>query len=296
MRAIHPAFGWGLLGLVLLIGCGQAEMYESGGKFSSVGQQIDGPVPASEMTRAPNEAVEGEASRGPGELGLERKIVYTAHVDLVVEDFDALETDLRKLIQEHDGFIASSNVEVAQRDRRQGSWTIRIPVDQFDLFLAAAKKLGELRSSGIDSQDRTAEYFDVDAALTNKRKTLERFKKLAEERDADLEHVREVEKDIERVQGEIDQLSGRIRLLDNLTSLTTVTLSAQEIKDYVPPESPSFGTEISRSFSQSLDSLEFAGRRLVIVAVALAPWLVVFLVVAVPGGLLVRFLRRRRAK
>jgi hypothetical protein len=166
-------------------------------------------------------------------------------------------------------------------------------VNSFDAFLEDTKKLGELRRTGIDSQDRTEEYFDVEAALENKRKTLERFKKLAEKHEGDLKHVREVEKDVERIQGEIDRLTGRIRLLDNLTSLTTVTLTAIEIKDYVPPEAPTFGTEISRSFSQSINSLTFAGRMFVIVAVAAAPWLAILLIVIIMLFYAIRFAWRR---
>lgn len=210
-----------------------------------------------------------------------RKIVYTASVEIVVEDFDALEDNLQTLIKKYECFIASSNTHVAHRDRRQGTWTIRVPLNSFDSFLEDSKQLGELLATGIDSQDRTEEYYDLEAALGNKRKTLVRFEALAEQHQGDLEHIREVEKDIERVQGEIDRLTGRIRLLENLTSLTTVTLTATEINDYVPAEAPTFGTEISRSFTQSISSLTFAGRQLTIFSVAAAPWLVILLAVIV---------------
>lgn len=292
MNSIQPSSCLALLMSLMLVGCMQAEMDKSGlseTRMPAAKMAVDG-APAMNQP-AGGDAV--DAPEGQADLSLERKIVYTATVEIVVEDFDAVEKDLQELIKQYEGYIAASNTQVAARDRREGTWTIRVPVKCFHAFLDDAKKLGELRSTGIDSQDRTEEYYDVQAALENKRKTLDRFKKLAEQHDADLQHIREVEKDIERVQGEIDRLTGRIRLLDNLTSLTTVTLTAVEIKDYVPPEAPTFGTEISRSFSQSISSLKFTGRQFAIFIVAAAPWLPILLIVAVILRYVLRFTWRR---
>ncbi|MFP6613831.1 MAG: DUF4349 domain-containing protein [Pirellulales bacterium] len=276
---------------LLLIGCSDAKL--AGGRDTAGYAESVPTADASAefLTGSDEVAVAEEAAAA--ELSLDRKIVYTASVEIVIEDFDVLEGDLKKLIDQYKGHISNSNTHVAHRDRREGRWTIRVPVENFDAFLEDAKKLGELRSSGIDSQDRTEEYYDVQAALKNKRRTLERFEKLADRNESDLKHIRDVEKDIERVQGEIDRLTGRIKLLNDLTSLTTVTLNAVEIKDYVPPEAPTLGTEISRSFSNSVSSLAFAGREVIIFTIAAAPWLPVLLIVVVILRYLIRFVWRR---
>jgi hypothetical protein len=275
--------------LVTLIGCSGADMMGASDATSSGSKREADKI-------AMNQPVAGEIvlpDDAPADLSIERKIVYTATVEVIIEDFDVLESELKNLIDQYKGHISNSNTHVAHRDRREGTWTIRVPVKSFDGFLDDAKKLGELRSSGIDSQDRTEEYYDVESALNNKRKTLERFKKLADRHEGDLKHIREVEKDIERVQGEIDRLTGRINLLNDLTSLTTVTLTAIEIKDYVPSEAPTLGTETSRSFSNSISSLTFVGRQVVVYSVAAAPWLVVLLIVIVILQYLIRVVRRR---
>lgn len=278
---------------LLLIGCLESDAKRAGGRDIASYTNAAPAADASAEFLPPSDevAVAGEAAAA--ELSLDRKIVYTASVEIVIEDFDALEGNLKKLIDQYKGHISNSTTHIAHRDRREGRWTIRVPVENFDAFLEGAKKLGELRSSGIDSQDRTEEYYDVQAALKNKRRTLERFEKLADRNESDLKHIRDVEKDIERVQGEIDRLTGRIKLLNDLTSLTTVTLNAVEIKDYVPPEAPTLGTEISRSFSNSVSSLAFAGREVIIFTIAAAPWLPVLLIMVVILRYLVRFVWRR---
>jgi hypothetical protein len=80
---------------------------------------------------------------------------------------------------------------------------------------------------------------------------------------------------------------------DNLVALATVNVSLRERKGYVPPESPSFGKSIARTFSGSLDMLSAFGQTIVLVGVALAPWLPVIAIVAIGGWLFFRRQRRR---
>jgi hypothetical protein len=51
-----------------------------------------------------------------------------------------------------------------------------------------------------------------------------------------------------------------------------VTVIMRERKGYTAPESPAFSTTIGRTFGDSLDVLTRAGKALVLVAVAAAPW------------------------
>jgi hypothetical protein len=73
--------------------------------------------------------------------------------------------------------------------------------------------------------------------------------------------------------------------------LTTVNVTFQEIKDYVPPQSPTFGSNIAGTFSGSIDALQSVGKGLVLIVVAVTPWLPIVLLIAIPIWVL---LRRRR--
>jgi hypothetical protein len=57
------------------------------------------------------------------------------------------------------------------------------------------------------------------------------------------------------VRGEIEQMQGRLRLLANMTSLTTITVTLREVKGYVPPQPATFGSQIARSFQTSFAGL-----------------------------------------
>jgi predicted nuclease with TOPRIM domain len=157
---------------------------------------------------------------------------------------------------------------------------VRVPVERYKEFLAAVRELGEVRSITSDSKDVTAEFFDVDARVRNKQREEERLLKLLEEATGKLNDILEVERELSRVRGEIEQLQGRLRVLKDLTSLTTIDIRIDEIKDYVPesPEGPSYWTRVRRAFSNSISELVAAAQAVSIAIVAAAPWLGVALV------------------
>jgi nicotinic acid phosphoribosyltransferase len=77
-----------------------------------------------------------------------------------------------------------------------------------------------------------------------------------------------VEREIAGVRGEVEQLEGRLRVLTDLTSLSTITLEVQEIAAYQPEQAATFGARRARSFNGSLSSLLAAAEAL---AVFIAP-------------------------
>ncbi|MBL9122433.1 MAG: DUF4349 domain-containing protein, partial [Planctomycetaceae bacterium] len=177
------------------------------------------------------------------------------------------------LVGKFDGYVADANLSGSTGNSRYGRWKIRVPVEKFDAFVSGAQGLGELVGAGTTSQDVSEEYYDVEARIRNKTKEEERLIKLLEDRPGKLEDVIAIERELSRVREEIERMQGRLRVLADLTSLTTVTLSIKEIRDYVPPEAPTLATRIGRSFGGSLESLRTFGENLLIGGAALVPWL-----------------------
>ena len=68
----------------------------------------------------------------------------------------------------------------------------------------------------------------------------------AEERSGQLEEVLKVEVELSRVRGEIEQMQGRIRVLRNLSSLATLTLTLRERERFQPPTAVVANTPVSR--------------------------------------------------
>ncbi len=240
-------------------------------------------------------AADKSEERAPDSSVLQRKIIYTAEVDLVVEDFGPIPSKVEEMVKRFDGYVAGSKIFGSPGNPRSGRWTLRVPVGYYQEFLDAAKKLGEVRSVSSDSQDVSEEYYDVQARIRNKKKTEQRLLKHLEDSTGKLKDILAVEREVDRVRESIEQMEGRMRVLDELTALTTVNLSVEELKDYVPEEAVTYATRVSRAWNASLVNLIVFAQAASIVAVALAPWGgVLAAVLILPGLYLWLHIRRKR--
>src|SRR5260370_38679568 len=166
MRCLSVLIAFGCL---YLLGCGaDSGIRESASKDKSAKRQV-----ASKDVAFANQAEEEPVQDKPGG-GLQkpaeqkpRKTIYTAQVELIVEDLAKGEEELKRLIQEQKAYVAESEMRGSPGAPRSGSWTVRVPVDRFDAFMAAIAQIGELRHSRTDSDDITDRYYDLQAHLKN---------------------------------------------------------------------------------------------------------------------------------
>jgi hypothetical protein len=227
--------------------------------------------------------LETSPTESPSESSrLSRKLIQTADVNLVVEDFDTVPQRIESLVERHGGFISDSRLGGQRGARRTGTWQVRVPSEQFKSFLGAAAGIGEIRSMTQSARDVTEEFVDVEARIRNKRVQEEGLLRILAERPGKLEDVLAVERELSRVREEMERMQGRLRLLSSLTSLATITISVEEIKGYVPAESPTLARRVTRSFEGSLIALRQTGEALLVTLAALAPWFIVLGMLSLP--------------
>jgi hypothetical protein len=222
--------------------------------------------------------------------GISRKMIYDASIDLIVESLSKTEQAILKLITDHGGFLAESEQSSETSERRHGTWRVRVPVDRFESFAGAVSRLGEVRRNHVGTQDVTEEFFDVEARIRNKQEEEKRLVKHLAASTGNLKDILDVERELSRVRGEVEQMQGRLRFLSNRADLSTVTINAMEWKDYKPPVAPTYSTQISRTFFRSLENLGTFFTSISLVLVALIPWIPVIAL----GLFLVRWLLVRR--
>jgi Domain of unknown function (DUF4349) len=210
---------------------------------------------------------------------LPRKIIRDASIKIIVSDFAEAEQKLRILLgSQPDAYLAKAEISGSPGAPRSGMWIIRVPIAALDSFIDGLLKLGVPQKNSVDSKDVTEEYYDVQARIKNKKVEEERLVKHLEKSTGKLEEILKVEAEISRVRGEIEQMEGRLRLLANLSELTTI----QEIKDYVPPQAPTFTSNIGSTFLNSYELVVGFGKNLVLVVAALVPWLPLMAIVVIP--------------
>ena len=236
----------------------------------------------------------GPAATSAGLAAISRKIIYDAQVDLVVESVDPVAKKVGTLVQDARGYIAEQNVTGSPGTQRSMRWKFRIPVEQFDSFVDAIVALGELERNNRTSQDVTEQYYDIEARIKNKKLEEQTLNKILQERSGKLEDVLKIEIELSRVRGEIEQLEGKIRVLENLSSLATLTLNIREREKYAPPPPvvADVPTQIARAWDASMLSLVNHGKSLVLWTVSWAIWIPFLLVGALIAFVLLRWLWR----
>jgi hypothetical protein len=286
-----------------IVGCGQAaDQSEVNTGYEASFQAEDSAIPVNATAESRAIGLETQGDLDTGEMkadpadaklraavNVRRQIVYEATLDLVVEDFSATPDRVEALTAQHQGFVASSSLRGDTGKPRRGTWSIRVPAAGYSSFLDEVAELGELSSLTTGAREVTAEYYDVQARIANKQRQEERLLELLAEGTGKLTNVLSVEEHLARVREETERMQGRMRVLRDLTSYSTVTLNIDEIKGYIPDSTSTFGTRVSRAWSGTLSTMSTAGQNLVIGLVALAPWLAVL---AVPLWLGLRVVRR----
>ncbi|MEI8375818.1 MAG: DUF4349 domain-containing protein [Planctomycetota bacterium] len=281
------AVPWCLV-VIISVGCG-AELNKSASP-GKVDRSAGRNQAASPESAAGDNA---KSAQPPSANALQRKIIYTATVNLVVELFDPVPAQVGALVDRFGAYVARSQITGSPGSPRRGQWTLRVPADHYEAFLVAAREVGEVQNVSSDSQDVTEEYYDVEARIRNKKQEETRLLELLSKATGKLEEVLAVEREIARVRGEVEQMEGRLRVLSNLTTMSTVNLEVREIKGYVPEEAVTYVTRVRRAWEGSTVALASTVQTLSILFVALLPWIGILLV---PVLMIVFGLRMRSAR
>jgi hypothetical protein len=221
-----------------------------------------------------------------------RKIIYTGFVDLIVDDFDGSESRLLQLVEDNEGYLAESAIYNQPHSPRSGTWIVRIPNKHFDAFMAAVAKLGEVRKRTSNSQDVTDVYYDTAAHLKADEAEEKSLLGLLEKTQGRVEDILKVREQVRIVRGHIEANKSQLQRWDKDVEMATVTVTLLDRRDYTPPLMPDFGSSVGRTFQSSIEALVAFGKGIVLVLVALAPWLAVLALFAVPLAII---WRRRRA-
>lgn len=274
-----------------LIGSGLCLVAVVGGcaRMETATEKRAGHAPAAKVAQA---APQKQDAAAAVKVPSQRKIIYTADVCLVTDDLDGFRTRLTSSLEVYQGFVSAQQMTGRTGLQRTGVWTVRVPEERFSEFLDQLISWGELESQKINSDDVTEEFVDVESRLKNKRIEESRLLTILAEKTGELEQVVALERAISEVREQIERMEGRMRYLTEKVELTTITITAREVQDYVPPQPPTLTTEISRTFSASLHNVQDCGKQLLLVLVAFVPWMIPLAIVALPTALIVRRFHR----
>lgn len=224
----------------------------------------------------------------------EQLIIRNADLSIVVDDAEESIDALESLVSDLEGWVVNSNIWEYNSVKR-GSVSVRIPAERLDAFLDEVHALAnEVTNESVSAQDVTEDYVDVQAQLANLQATADRVRAFLDRAD-DVEEALAVNAELSRLEGEIERLTGRKQYLERSARYSSVTIE-------ITPDELAQPVTVGRWQPQgtardAVEALISALRWLIDLLIFLIIFVLPLLLVIVgPIYLLIRFLRRRRAR
>ncbi|HTK38733.1 MAG TPA: DUF4349 domain-containing protein [Pyrinomonadaceae bacterium] len=225
----------------------------------------------------------------------DRKIIRNAELNLEADSPEAVEQKITSIAESKGGFVVESeqsSSDVRAKTKDVVTMTVRVPAIKFN------EALDEIRSSAsrvvvesIKGQDVTEEFIDIEARLKAKKALEQQFLEIMK-RSNSVDDALNVQRELADVRGEIEQIEGRKRFLENQASLSTIKIRIQT-PAAISASSTGFFYRLIESFSTGFDfALNFI-LGLVTFLIAILPFA---LFIGLPTYLGIRYVWKRQSR
>jgi hypothetical protein len=215
-------------------GCAREKTPEGDGSREAKSEAESHPLGASAagsgpgVRRASRFDQETATVSAPVPVPQDRKLIREGRATLEVVSVDATLARLHDLTRQAGGYTTSETRSRDEERVNHGKIECRVPAGKLHSLTAALKSLGTVESLTLSANDITEEYFDLEMRLRNARALETRLLALVERPANKLSDLLEVERELARVRGEIDQMEGRRRFWDKRVVLSALSVSVHE--------------------------------------------------------------------
>lgn len=184
--------------------------------------------PTTPSTPQPSRPGDGyDDGKGEPTAPIDRMVVRNGYVEVVVDDVDAASRAISGMAATFGGHVVSSSV-FQESGRTFGSVVIRVDANRFESALSAIRALAvEVARETTSSTDVTEEYIDLSARKRNLERTEQQLLTLMEQAGT-VEDLLNVQREVSRVRGEIEQLEARIRYLEQTSAMSLIEVFLRE--------------------------------------------------------------------
>ncbi|AXV09589.1 hypothetical protein DVS28_a4932 [Euzebya pacifica] len=219
------------------------------------------------------------------------RIIKEGTVTLEVEPgfFDTAFGQVIARAQALGGHVSGSSSSTDTEGLVQGQVTVRVPVRSFEDLLTAVGEAGDIVDRNVTSQDVSEEFTDLESRRRNLRAQEGFYLGLL----ADATNVSDaiaIQQQLEDIQRRIEEITGRLNLLADRSSFSTLTVRIHErgadAVEEVVEDGPQLGTYVETARNTLIDVIG----GLLVIATVLLP----FLLLGLGVWAIVRTVRRRR--
>lgn len=208
------------------------------------------------------------------------KLIRTVNMSIETELFDDMDSAIKNRINEYGGYFESMSVTGTGKNEnyRYGSYTIRIPAENLDAFIASIDGNGTIISQSESTVDVTLDYVDMEAHVESLRTEQEALQGMLAEA-TDLDTIIVLQNELSNVSYEIESYESQIRTMDNQVSYSTLYLTVSEVVTETPvveTRTMTFGEKLSESFVGSVNRIKEDVKSGIIGLAAALPHLIIF--------------------
>jgi hypothetical protein len=220
-----------------------------------------------------------------------RKIVYTADMTVTADDPAAALESLIAKAKSLSGYVASSYSTTDDKGTNYAYTTIKVPADQLETLVTAAKALGKVNDYRLSSDDISLSYYDMQARLDNAKAEEQQLLQILAKAET-IEDILAVRQSLTSVRADIESYTAQMNLWDNLVAYATLNVTINRTPQTVVEgekellklwKASDVWDKMSRGFQNSARFVVNAlGAIGIFLAVAAIPAGVLFLAIGVP--------------
>jgi hypothetical protein len=157
----------------------------------------------------------GAAEPSPPEAPQQPILIYSAALTMAVFDVAPSQAKIEALTRDAGGFLSHKTNDAI---------VVRVPAARFHDVIAAIEKVGDVLARNISADDITQEYLDLEVRLKSARAVRERLEQLLG-RAAKVEEALAIEREIDRVVAQIEEMEGRLKYMQDRAQYSTITVT-----------------------------------------------------------------------
>ena len=144
------------------------------------------------------------------EVVSERMFIRNASLSIDVYDLEESVQKVTKITENAKGYVKQKS----KSGEKNASLYLRVPSDKLKSVVEEIAKMGKVTEKEVSSKDVTEKYVDINARLKNKIVLRDKLKKLLEKAKS-VKDILAIERELNRVQSDIDSMQGRMNSLES---------------------------------------------------------------------------------
>jgi hypothetical protein len=164
-----------------------------------------------------------------------RKIVKTAELSIRAEKVRDSASRAQQIAAQFGGSVLSSQINQGE-DYVSADLVLVVPSPEFEKALGELRGLGkEVTTDTVRGEDVTEEYIDLRSRERNLVAAEQSLLKLYDKAES-VSDTLSIERELTNIRGQIEQVQGRIKYLDQHTASSQIILSVQPVARPAPPQ------------------------------------------------------------